>query len=237
MAGRSTHKGGRGWRILKRGLLVLFGVQLVYLLVLKWVPPPTTLTMLANRMSVGKGQSFHKKWVSYRQIAPAAKLAVIASEDQRFATHHGFDLKSIQQAWKENQQGKRIRGASTISQQTAKNVFLWQGRSWVRKGLEAYFTFMIEHLWGKKRILEVYLNVAQTGDHIFGIAAAAQAYYGKSAAALNRSQAATIAACLPDPEDYRVSPPSPYMQRRRNWILAQMRNLQSDPAIVKLLQH
>jgi monofunctional biosynthetic peptidoglycan transglycosylase len=210
--------------------------QLLYVILLRWVPPPTTLTMITNHLSLGKGESFHKKWVPYRQIADAAKLAVIASEDQRFAIHHGFDLKSIQEAWKENQQGKRIRGASTISQQTAKNVFLWQGRSWVRKGLEAYFTFMIEHIWGKKRILEVYLNVAQTGDHLFGIEAAAQTYYGKPAAKLTRPEAATIAACLPDPEDYRVSSPSSYIQRRRGWILHQMSNLQSDPAIGTLLQ-
>jgi monofunctional biosynthetic peptidoglycan transglycosylase len=192
--------------------------------------------MVANHLSVRKGESFRKKWVPYREIAAAAKLAVIASEDQRFAIHHGFDLKSIQEAWKENQEGRRIRGASTISQQTAKNVFLWQGRSWFRKGLEAYFTFMIEHIWGKRRILEVYLNVAQTGDHLFGIEAAAQAYYGKHALKLTRAEAATIAACLPDPEDYRVSPPSPYMQRRRAWILRQMANLQSDSAIRELLR-
>ena len=156
----------RIWRKLKIVLLVLFVAHLVYIVLLKWVNPPTTLTMIGSRIGlIGSDKSFKRDWVNYGEMSQYAKLAVISSEDQLFPDHEGFDYKSIEKALEDNKKGKkRRRGASTISQQVAKNVFLWQGGGWFRKGLEVYFTFMIEKIWGKKRILEVYLNVAEMGD-------------------------------------------------------------------------
>jgi monofunctional biosynthetic peptidoglycan transglycosylase len=217
-------------------MLVLFIAQFIYIVLLKWINPLMTITMVSSYISLaGTGRHFHKTWVDYDKIAPAAKLAVIAGEDQLFPDHNGFDFKSIEKAWKHNQKSKKIRGASTISQQVARNVFLWQARSWVRKGLEVYFTFMIEHIWGKKRILEMYLNVAQTGDGIFGIGAAAKVYYSKPASGLNRYEAAMIAAALPNPVVYKVKPPSKITLWRQQHILTQMNNLQGDPDIEALL--
>jgi monofunctional biosynthetic peptidoglycan transglycosylase len=170
--------------------------------------------------------------VDASEISPHARLAVIASEDQLFADHKGFDWKSIRKAMRYNQRKPgRIRGGSTISQQVAKNVFLWQGRSWFRKGLETYFTFMIEWVWGKKRILEVYLNVIEMGDGVFGIEAAAQEYFNKSAKRLTRQEAARIAACLPNPRRFRVNAPSAYVLTRTRAILQQMNNLSADADI------
>lgn len=174
--------------------------------------------------------------MSYDNISQHAKLAVIASEDQLFPDHDGFDFKSIEKAMKHNQKSRKIRGASTISQQVAKNVFLWQGRSWARKGLEVYFTFMIEKIWGKRRILEVYLNVAETGNGIFGFEAASNAYYNKPAANLNREEAAMIAACLPNPVKYTVSPAARITAWRQRRILQQMRNLAGDPDVTALVK-
>lgn len=226
----------RTWRKLKKVLLVLFIAHLLYIILLRWVNPPITLTMIANWFSlIGTDKKFHKTWADYDEISQHAKLAVLASEDQLFPDHNGFDFKSIEKAMKHNQKSKKIRGASTISQQVAKNVFLWQGRSWLRKGLEVYFTFMIEKLWGKQRILEMYLNVAQMGDGIYGIEAAAQQYYQKSAASLNREQAAMIAACLPNPVKYTVNPPARITAWRQRRILQQMRFLGGDPDISVLV--
>jgi len=227
----------RTWRRLKRVLLVLFIAHFVYLILLRWVNPPITLTMISSWCSlIGTDKKFHKTWADYDEISQHAKLAVLASEDQLFPDHNGFDFKSIEKAMKHNQKSKKIRGASTISQQVAKNVFLWQGRSWVRKGLEVYFTFMIEKLWGKERILEMYLNVAQTGDGIFGVEAASKQYYQKSAASLNREQAAMIAACLPNPVKYTVNPPARITSWRQRRILQQMRFLSGDPDISELVR-
>jgi monofunctional biosynthetic peptidoglycan transglycosylase len=160
----------------------------------------------------------------------------IASEDQLFPDHGGFDWKSIQKAMEYNQRKpNRIKGASTISQQVAKNVFLWQGRSWFRKALETYFTFMIELIWGKKRILEVYLNVAEMGKGIFGIEKASQVYFKRPASKLTRQQAAMIASCMPNPRRYTVKPLSKYVAVRYPWVMRQMSNLQNDPDIQKLL--
>ncbi|MCW3462432.1 monofunctional biosynthetic peptidoglycan transglycosylase [Chitinophaga nivalis] len=221
---------------MKRVLLVLFVAHFVYIVLLRWVNPPITLTMISSWFSLwGTDKHFQKKWVSYDEISQHAKLAVIASEDQLFPDHNGFDFKSIEKAMKHNQKSKKIKGASTISQQVAKNVFLWQGRSYIRKGLEAYFTFMIEKIWGKQRILEVYLNVAETGEGIFGVEAAAQAYYNKDAASLNREEAAMIAACLPNPVKYTVNPPARITAYRQRKILIQMRNLSPDPDIMALV--
>lgn len=225
------------WKISKRIFLYLFIAQLIYIVALKWINPPFTISMIMSRISLmGSPHPFHKKWVSWKKISNPAKLSVIAGEDQLFAEHNGFDMKSIEKAWKHNQQGRRIRGASTISQQTAKNVFLWQGRSWIRKGLEAYFTFMIEKIWGKKRILEVYLNVAQMGEGIYGIEAAAEQYYGEQAVSLTTPEAAMIAACLPNPVVYRVKSPSRYILSRQRWIMLQMNNLQGDKFIQKIIK-
>jgi monofunctional glycosyltransferase len=171
-----------------------------------------------------------------KNISPYAKLAVICSEDQLFPDHDGFDFKSIEKAMKHNQKSKSLHGASTISQQVAKNVFLWQGRSWIRKGLEVYFTFMIELIWGKKRILEMYLNVSEMGKGVFGVEAAARYYFNKPASALTRQEAARIAACLPNPKVFTIKPLSAHVAGRSVWIIGQMGVLQNDPDIQKLLQ-
>ena len=203
---------------------------------MKWVNPPVTITEISSWLSLwGTDKTLQKTWVNYDEISQHAKLAVIASEDQLFTDHNGFDFKSIEKAMKHNQKSKKIKGASTISQQVAKNVFLWQGRSWFRKGLEVYFTFMIENIWGKQRILEVYLNVAQMGEGVFGIEAASQLNYHKSAATLNREEAAMIAACLPNPIKYTINPPARITAYRQRKILVQMRNLAPDPDIAELV--
>jgi monofunctional biosynthetic peptidoglycan transglycosylase len=217
------------WRWIKKTFLVLFVAQLVYIVLLKWINPPFTITQLASLFS---GNGMKRDYVSNRDISYHAKLAVIAAEDQLFSDHSGFDWKSIQKAMKYNEKKPgRIRGASTISQQVAKNVFLWQGRSWIRKGLETYFTFMIELVWGKKRILQMYLNVIEMGPGIFGIERAANIYFRKSAGKLNRQEAALIAACLPNPKRYRVKPASNYVAARSRKIQQQMNFLQPDPDI------
>jgi len=164
------------------------------------------------------------------------KLAVMAGEDQLFPDHNGFDFKSIQKAMKHNQKSKSLRGASTISQQVAKNVFLWQHGGYFRKGLEVYFTFMIEQLWGKKRILEMYLNVAQTGPGIFGVEAAAKYNFNKDAKNLSRKEAAMIASCLPNPVLFTIHPISRRVAYRYPWIMRQMNNLEADPDIQDLLK-
>jgi monofunctional biosynthetic peptidoglycan transglycosylase len=165
------------------------------------------------------------RWTPYAQISRHAKLAVIAAEDQKFAVHPGFDFEAIDKALQSNAQGRRIRGASTISQQVAKNLFLWKGQNWLRKGLEVWFTLLIEGMWPKQRILEVYLNVAEFGPGIYGVGAAAPRFFRKPPAALTRSQAALLAAVLPNPRRYSVARPSPYVLRRQAWIVAQMNAL------------
>lgn len=223
----------RLWQKAKKFLLFLFLAQFAYIVLLKWVDPPITITQLTNWV---QGHGLRRDYVDREDISPYMKLAVMASEDQLFPDHNGFDIKSIQKALQHNKKKpKRVRGASTISQQVAKNVFLWQGRSWVRKGLEVYFTFMIELVWGKERILEVYLNVAEMGTGIFGVEAAAQAYFKKPAKKLSRSEAAMIAACLPNPKKYKVKPLSKYVERRYPWIVNQMYNLEGDEDIEQLL--
>jgi len=223
----------RAWRVIKRVLIVLFFLQLLYILLLKWVNPPITLTQVGSLI---EGDGLHRTYVSMKDISPYAKLAVISTEDQLFHDHDGFDFKNIEKAMKHNQKSKSLHGASTISQQVAKNVFLWQGRSWFRKGLEVYFTFMIEMVWGKKRILEMYLNVAEMGKGIYGIEAASRAYYHIPAKELTRLEAARIAACLPNPKIYTVKPLSDHVAVRSAWALGQMSHLQEDPDIQKLIQ-
>jgi len=223
------------WKLIKRTFIILFIAQLVYIVVLKWINPPITITQIN---SLVEGHGLYRDYIAYEEMPKVAKLAVIASEDQLFATHNGFDKKSIEKAleFNEKKKGEKIRGASTISQQVAKNVFLWQGRSWFRKGLEAYFTFMIELVWGKERILEMYLNVSETGIGTFGIEAASQRYFKKPASKLTKNEAARIIVNLPNPKKYRVNPPSGYVSKRANWVGRQMRNLQSDAKIKKLVE-
>lgn len=164
-------------------------------------------------------------WVAYRDISPYAALAVIAGEDQRFPDHHGFDFIEIQDALDDLDEGKPLRGASTLSQQVAKNLFLWSGRSFVRKGLEVWFTVLLELLWSKERILEVYLNIAEFGENTFGVGAASQHFFDKAAAGLTMGEAARLAAVLPNPVRYRVDRPSAYVLKRQRWIERQMRQL------------
>lgn len=222
------------WGWIKRLVLALFISHLLYLVALKWMDPPITLTQMGSLFG---GEGLKRDYVDGDAISPNMKLAVMASEDQGFPDHGGFDWKSIDRAMKHNEKKpQKVRGASTISQQTAKNVFLWQGRSWVRKGLEVYFTKMIEWTWGKDRILEVYLNVIEMGPGIYGAEAAAHTYFNKPAASLTRREAALIAACLPNPKKYTVKPLSPYVSKRSGWVLRQMNNLDGDAEVQKLLQ-
>lgn len=220
------------WKWIKKIFLWIFIFQFFYILLLKFVNPPITMTQLVSWVS---GHGLKRDYVSRGNISPNARLAVIASEDQLFPDHHGFDWKSIKKAQKYNaKKPGRTRGASTISQQVAKNVFLWQGKSWIRKGFEVYFTFMIELIWGKKRIMHVYLNVIEMGEGIFGIEMAAQTYFGKPAKNLTRQEAAMIAACLPNPKRYKVKPVSGYVAARSKRILQQMNNLSTDPDIQRI---
>jgi monofunctional biosynthetic peptidoglycan transglycosylase len=222
------------WQILKRILLIIFISQLLYIILLKWFFPPVTFTQLNSLLS---GEGLYRDYVRMDDIDRDMRLAVISSEDQLFPDHNGFDWKSIKKAMEYNQRKPgRVRGASTLSQQTAKNVFLWQGRSWMRKGLEVYFTAMIELIWGKERILEMYLNIAEMGEGIYGVEAASQTYYGKSAATLSRKEAAQIAACLPNPKKYKVKPVSKYVAARSRWVIRQMNNLETDPDVQRLIR-
>ncbi len=231
--GKKTSLALRTWRIFRKVFIILFLLQLFYIVLLRWVDPPITVTQFVSWVS---GHGLKRDYVSRKKMSPQARLAVIASEDQLFADHNGFDWTSIQKAMKYNKKKPgRLRGGSTISQQVAKNVFLWQGRSWVRKGLEAYFTFMIELLWGKKRIMDVYLNVIETGDGIFGFEMASRIYFNKPAKDLSKQEAAMIAACLPSPKRIRVKPPSKFTVNRSRAIVRQMSYLEPDPDIRKIV--
>jgi monofunctional biosynthetic peptidoglycan transglycosylase len=233
MAIKTKGLGLRVWRFLKRLFIFLFFFHLFYLLILKWVNPPITLTQFSSLVT---GEGLKRDYVDYSQMSNYAKIAVISSEDQLFPEHNGFDWKSIEKAMEHNEKNpKKIRGASTISQQVAKNVFLWQGRSWIRKGLETYFTFLIEIVWGKKRILEMYLNISEMGEGIYGIEAAARSYFKKPASSLTRTESAMIAACLRNPKKYTVKPLSKFVSSRYPWVLRQMNNLQSDEEVQALL--
>lgn len=208
--------------------IVTIGLVVVY----KFIPPPFTPLMVQRKVeavfSNSEHAAVHYDWVGYDDISPSVFQAVIAAEDKKFVNHSGFDWDSIERAMKYNErkQGKKVRGASTISQQVAKNVFLWPGRDWVRKGLEAYFTVLIEFIWGKQRILEVYANVVEQGDDggnlIFGVGASADYFFGTTADKISRSQAALIAAVLPSPRRFSIAKPSAYVSKRRSFISGQM---------------
>ncbi len=201
--------------IIFKTLLALFAFSTLLALAYRWINPPVTLLMISRALG---GASIEKEWVDLAEISPELVRASIASEDNNFLGHRGFDVGAIYEAIGEHNRGKRQRGASTISQQTAKNVFLWSGRSWLRKGLEVYFTFLIEHLWGKERIMEVYLNVIETGDGIYGAEAAAQHYFGRPASKLTRRQAALMVACYPNPRKRNPSSPTAYLNKRASQI-------------------
>ena len=207
--------------------MALFLASVGWVLVYKFIPVPLTLTQVEAYMELDEGTSFQKDWTSIEHMSLNVPLAVVAAEDQAFFEHKGFDLKAIEKALKYNERkkGKKVRGGSTISQQVAKNVFLWQGRSWFRKGLEAYFTVLIEACWSKKRIMEVYLNVAEMGPGIFGAQAASRAYFKKDALKLVSGEAALLAAVLPSPKRYKVRNPGPFVQGRASRIKRHMQNL------------
>ncbi len=222
------------WRKILKIFVWLFILQLVYIIIGLLFNPPITITQAVN---IFKGYGLKRDYISYDKMGSNIKLAVMAGEDQLFPDHNGFDMKSIEKAMAYNKKHpNKVRGASTISQQTAKNIFLWQGGGFFRKGLEVYFTFMIEKIWGKKRILERYLNVAEMGPGIFGVQAAAKKYFNKNASDLNRQEAAMIAACLPNPKRFTVKPQSRYVQIRSSIILRYMNNIQGDVDIIKLLK-
>lgn len=231
---------GKCWRILWRTMLWMFLTSLAYIIICRWVMPPITITQISNSFSHG----LKRDYVSWDKLSYNIKLAAIASEDQTFTDHSGFDWDALEKSLRPRKKGKKTRippggGASTISQQTAKNVFLWQG--WgvdkkVRKGLEFYFTQMIEWVWGKKRILEVYLNVIETGPGIFGMEAAAQHYFKKPAAQLSRAEAAMLIASLPNPKKFLPKPMSGRVGWRYPQILKQMQNIEDDPDIQALLK-
>lgn len=227
----------RVWFVMKRVLLILFIAQFVYIILLKWIDPPITITQFQNWVN---GNGLKRNYVNYDEMSYHIKLAVIASEDQIYPDHSGFDWKSIEKAMKYNEKKPGrihgVRGASTISQQVAKNVFLWQGRDWVRKGLEAYFTKMIEWVWGKRRILEVYLNVIEMGKGVFGVEAASQKYFRKAAKKLTRREASMIAAALPNPKKYTVKPLHHYIIVRAPQIVRQMSFLEKDPDVRKVIR-
>jgi len=198
--------------ILSIGLVVLY----------KYIPIPGTPLMAIRYFEDNESKMWEHNWVPIENMSEHIQLAVICSEDQKFLDHNGFDIEAIEKAYEYNRKGKRIRGGSTISQQTAKNVFLWPERSWLRKGLETYFTFLIENIWSKERILEVYLNSIEMGPNIYGIDAAAQHWFNKTAANLSVYEAAAIASILPNPRTYRANPATNYIQKRKQWIVKQM---------------
>lgn len=215
------------YRLLKFVLWV-FAASVLLVLVLRWVPPPGTALMLERKIQSWQQDEpidLQRTWRPLAELSDDLKMAVIAAEDQRFAEHWGFDVAAIRAALQHNQQGGSLRGASTLSQQVAKNLFLWSGRSWPRKALEAWFTLLIEALWPKERILEVYLNSVEWGEGVFGAEAAARHHFGIGASYLSAQQSAQLAAVLPNPRQWSAGRPSAYVQQRAGWIRQQMRQL------------
>jgi len=216
---------GRIWTILWKTIVVFFVLSIVSVIIFRWVPIPITPLMLirdVEQIGNDKGIVMKHDWVPLEDISPKLQLAVVCSEDQNYLKHFGFDMIAIKKAMKENEAGKRIRGASTITQQTAKNVFLWQGRSYLRKALEAWFTLLIEVFWSKERIMEVYLNSIEMGRGVYGAEAACKFWFHKSAKKITKDEAAAIAAILPNPLQYKANLPSEYIAGRKIWIKQQM---------------
>lgn len=214
-----------------------FAASVLLVFALRFVPPPTSAFMLGRTLDaiVAGERDFHLhyRWTPIERVSAELPIAMVAAEDQKFPRHRGFDIEAIQAAMADAGDGERLRGASTISQQVAKNLFLWSGRSFVRKGLEAYFTVLIEVLWPKQRILEVYLNIAEFGDGVYGVGAAGERYFKRGPEALDARQAALLAAVLPNPRRLRVDAPSAYVERRAAWIQRQVRQL-GGPAYLAL---
>ncbi|MCD6019617.1 MAG: peptidoglycan transglycosylase [Bacteroidetes bacterium] len=216
---------GRIFRILWKICLAFFILSVISVIIFRWVPVPLTPLMIirnVEQMGDGKGVVMEHDWVPLEEISPKLQLAVVCSEDQNYLKHFGFDLGAIKKAMKENEEGKRFRGGSTITQQTAKNVFLWQGRSYLRKGFEAWFTLLIEVFWSKERIMEVYLNSIEMGPGVYGAEAASQHWFHKPAKKLTKDEAAAIAAILPNPIRLKANPASSYVSNRKAWIKQQM---------------
>ena len=211
-----------------KALLWFFGISLFLVILFKWVPVPFTPLMVTRALEqkfAEKEMTCSHTWVPLEEISTNMQKAVIASEDGTFLSHYGFDFKAMQKAFRNNERGRKLKGGSTISQQTAKNVFLWQGRSYVRKGLEAYFTVLIEIVWGKERIMEVYLNSIEMGEGVYGVEAASEYWYKTKADNLTKMQAAGIAAILPNPRKYKASNSSSYIQKRKGKIVKTMRQI------------
>ena len=218
-------------RFLFKVFLWFVALSVISVVIFRFVPVPFTPLMISRAFEQkenGKEMTSSHDWVPIEEISPNLQKAVIASEDDLFLTHNGFNFKAMQKAFKSNQKGKKLKGGSTISQQTAKNVFLWQGRSYIRKGLEAYFTVLIELLWSKERIMEVYLNSIEMGDGVYGAQAASQHWYHKDAADLTKYEAAGIAAILPNPRKFRATRSSGYTERRKGRIVKLMRYVKLD---------
>lgn len=228
-----ARKAGRRSRRWLRWLLALpflfAAASILQVAVLRFVDPPFTAFMFGRQIEAWSQGEWRFRvaydWRDMERIAPTLPMAVVAAEDQRFVEHDGFDFQAIEKARINNAKGRKLRGASTISQQVSKNLFLWQGRSWVRKGLETWYTVLIELMWPKQRILEVYVNVVEFGDGVYGAQAAARSFWGKDAARLSAAESATLAAVLPAPKRYDARHPGPYVQRRASWIQRQMRQL------------
>ena len=211
------------WKKIKKLIFILILANILFIAWGRFFNPPITVTQIGGLIEYGK---LERDYISFEEMGSNVKKAVIASEDQLYFSHNGFDYKAIQKAFKKNdKKGKVVRGGSTISQQTAKNIFLWQGRSWLRKGLEAFYTFIIEIFWGKDVILERYLNSIEMGRGVFGVEAASEYYFKKSSKNLTKSEAAWIATILPNPKKYDPKNPSSYLNKKHNWILRQMNNV------------
>jgi monofunctional biosynthetic peptidoglycan transglycosylase len=235
MAKRSI--GTRVVRAVLGCVLACLAASVGLVLLLRFVPVPFSALMAQRQVEAwvsGKPYTARHQWTPLEQIAPAMGAAVIAAEDQNFEDHFGFDWQAIEKAIAHNEHSRKKRGASTVSQQTAKNLFLWDSRSWARKGCEVYFTLLIETLWPKRRILEVYLNIVEFGDGVYGVEAAAHKFFGRSAGTLNAGQAALLAAVLPSPRRFHAEAPSPYLRGRQEWILRQMRQMGGEQVVRNL---
>jgi len=238
VAKRRKGRLGRFLRIAGIAIAAWVAVTVTSVVALRWIDPPFTAFMIADRIGAlftrPPGYQFAYEWRDWEHISRYAAIAVVAAEDQKFPGHRGFDFKQIDKALADRERGRRVRGASTISQQVAKNLFLWRGQSWFRKGIEAGITVLIEAAWSKQRILEMYLNIAQFGRGTYGVQAASRRFFRKDAARLTQSEAALLAAVLPAPTRFKVDAPSNYVRRRQAWILRQMASLGGSAYILNM---
>ena len=237
MAKKKRGWGGRILVVLSWVAGLFLGLSLLLVLVFRFAPVPVSALMVQRRIeswSSDKAYASRHRWVPLEDISPSLGAAVIAAEDQTFPDHFGFDWDAIEKAVQHNEHSRRKRGASTVSQQTAKNLFLWNSRSWTRKGLEAWFTLLLEAGWSKRRILEVYLNIVEFGDGVYGAEAAARTYFGKPAKRLTQGEAALLAAVLPNPRRFRANAPTEYIRGRQTWILNQMRQLGGEQMVKEM---